>query len=65
MLPGSILVCILGLLFVQFCNFEIVERTFAGECVAMCVLILNACLRMAKISLKGAFPIVLFVLVFF
>ena len=63
-LPGSILVCILGLLFVQFGNLEIVEHAFAGVRVAMCVLILNACLRLAKISLKSVFSVVLFVLAF-
>ena len=61
-LPGSILVCILGLLFVQFGNLEIVEHAFAGVRIAMCVIIVNACIRLAKISLKGAFSVVLFVL---
>ncbi len=61
--PSVIIICLLAGIIDIYADFEVVKNAFAGIRACVCVLIINAVIRLWKTSIDGMFTFAVFALV--
>ena len=62
--PSIVIITLIAALLKNFADLEIVKHAFAGIRVCVCVLILNAVIKLFKSGIKDVYCVVLFLLIF-
>jgi len=61
--PSIVIITILAMFFTNFSSIELVKHAFAGARVGVCVLVLNAVIKLGKSCLKNTVAIVLYIVI--
>ena len=62
--PSLVIIMIIAGLIKNFSDIQVVQHAFSGVRIVVCVLILNAVIKLWKISVKGKLGIIIFILSF-